>query len=287
MCDVNLTTIVNTADDFEHWGLHISPDLDSVMYALADWSDPERGWGVRDESWNALESMKQYGGDSWFQLGDRDLATHLQRTSWLHQGNTLTEATESLRTALKISTRILPMSDDPIFTQVHTDEGWLDFQVYFVKKRCEPTVTEVRFNGASSASATDDVLSAIETASLIVICPSNPLVSVDPILSVPGIREALKKANAPTIAISPLINGLAIKGPTVEMMKGLGYEACPSEVAKCYADFLDGFVLDEQDAELQSNIEQFGLKVQTANTLMKSDDDKQTLAQNILDCWQV
>jgi len=285
LCDVDLSAIVNTADDFEHWGLHISPDLDSVMYALADLSDPVRGWGVRGETWHTLEAMGGYGGDKWFQLGDRDLATHLIRTQELNQGHTLTEVTTDLCRRLNIRTAVLPMSDDPVLTQVNTPDGWLDFQVYFVRERCKPKVCEIRFEGIASAAPSEAVLEAIAAAKLIVICPSNPLVSVDPILSLPGLRAALKKTAAPVVAVSPIIAGRAIKGPTVEMLSGLNIETTPMGVARHYGDVLEGFVLDAQDAGMRPDIESLGLKVQVADTLMQSDDDKEMLAQSVLDAW--
>lgn len=286
LTDHPITTIVNTADDFKHWGLHISPDLDSVMYALADLSDPVRGWGVRDESWNALEMVKHYQGESWFQLGDRDLATHLIRTQFLTEGQTLTQATKRLCDALKIKVNVLPMSDDLIQTQVETLSGWMDFQVYFVKERCEPEVKAVRFLNIEQAKPTQKVLRAIESATLIILCPSNPLVSLDPILHVPGIEVALQNAKAPVVAVSPLIGGQAIKGPTVEMLKGLGFESSPVTVASRYQSFLSGFVLDEQDQVLQADIESLGLEVMTTNTLMKTDEDKKQLAKAILKTWR-
>jgi len=279
------TTIVNTADDFVHWGLHISPDLDSVMYALADLSDPVRGWGVRDESWNALKMIEHYQGEHWFQLGDRDLATHLIRTQCLNEGQSLTQVTKRLCDSLNLLVNVLPMSDDLIQTQVETPKGWLDFQIYFVKERCQPEVKAIRFQNIEQSKPTEEVLNAIETASLIILCPSNPLVSLDPILSVPGVEMALQNAPAPVVAVSPLIAGQAIKGPTVEMLTGLGFESSPVTVASRYQSFLNGFVLDEQDQKLKSEIEHLDLEVLITNTLMKVDEDKQRLAEDILQKW--
>ncbi len=279
------TTIVNTADDFTHWGLHISPDLDSVMYALSDLSDPVRGWGVREESWNALKMVEHYQGEHWFQLGDRDLATHLIRTQCLNEGQTLTQATKRLCNALEIQVNVLPMSDDLIQTQVETPQGWLDFQIYFVKECCQPEVKSVRFQNIEQSKPTQDVLNAIESASLIILCPSNPVVSLDPILRVPGMEMALQAASAPVVAVSPLIGGRAVKGPTVEMLKGLGFESSPVTVASRYQSFLNGFVLDEQDQQLKTEIENLNLEVMTTNTLMSSDEDKKQLAESILKAW--
>ncbi len=280
-----LSVIVNTADDFVHWGLHISPDLDSVMYVLAQLSDPQRGWGVRDESWQALEMVKRYGGPDWFQLGDRDLGTHLMRTQALNQGQTLTQVTQALCQKLGIQTQVLPMSDNPVRTQVRTPQGWDDFQVYFVKQRCQPTVSGIRFQGIARATPSANALAAIESASLIVLCPSNPLVSLDPILQLPGMEQALKQASAPTVAVSPLISGHAVKGPTVEMLTGLGIAPSPVAIANRYSGFLDGFVLDVRDATLAPQLAALGLRVLTTNTLMKIRQDKQRLAQTILKAW--
>lgn len=280
-----LTVIVNTADDFEHLGLAICPDLDSVMYALADLSDPERGWGVRGESWGALEMLARYGAPAWFQLGDRDLATHLLRTQYLRQGQSLTQATAQLCKALGLSAQLLPMSDDPVCTQVHAPQGWLDFQVYFVKERCKPAVSAVRFLGIERAAPTPQALHAIENADLIVLCPSNPLVSLDPILCVPGMREALETAPCRVIAVSPLVQGRAIKGPTVEMLRGLDIEPSPIAVASRYADVLDGFVLDALDHALQEQIAALGLEVLVTDTLMSTDEHKRRLAQAIVNAW--
>lgn len=280
-----LAVIVNTADDFEHLGLAICPDLDSVMYALADLSDPERGWGVRGESWGGLEMLSRYGAPAWFQLGDRDLATHILRTQSLRQGRSLTQTTAQLCKGLGLNALILPMSDDAVRTQVRTPTGWMDFQVYFVKERCKPAVKAIRFLGVEKAKATPQTLQAIANARLIVLCPSNPLVSVDPILCVPGMRDALKTASAPVIAVSPLIQGKAIKGPTVEMLCGLDIEPSPVAVAGRYADVLDGFVLDALDRALHGPIAALGLEVLVTDTLMKTDEHKRRLAEAIINEW--
>jgi len=279
------TAIVNTADDFVHCGLHVCPDLDSVMYAVAGLSDPQRGWGVCDESWQALDMLKRYAGPDWFQLGDRDLGTHLMRTHALSQGQTLTQATQTLCQRLNIQTQVLPMSDDPVRTQIRTPQGWMDFQVYFVKHRCQPAVSDIRFRGIVHAAPSANVLAAIATASLIVLCPSNPLVSLDPILQLPGMPHALKRSNAAVVAVSPLIMGRAIKGPTVEMLVGLGIAPSPVAIASRYSEVLDGFVLDTRDAVLAPQVQTLGVRVLTTNTLMESTQDKQQLAQTILETW--
>lgn len=280
-----LCAVVNTADDFEHLGLTICPDLDSVMYALADLSDPERGWGVRGESWSALQMLSGYGAPAWFQLGDRDLATHILRTQGLKQGQSLTRTTAQLCKALGLRGLVLPMSDDAVRTQVHTATGWLDFQVYFVKERCAPTVDAVRFLGIERAKPTSDALDALARARLVVLCPSNPLVSVDPILCLPGMRDALKAAACPVVAVSPLIQGKAVKGPTVEMLRGLEIDPSPVAVAGRYADVLDGFVLDGLDRALREPVAALGLEVLVTDTLMKTDRDKRRLADAIVNAW--
>jgi len=273
-----LAVVVNTADDFEHLGLHIAPDLDSVTYALAGWADPERGWGVREESWHFLETLEAYGAPTWFALGDRDLAAHVLRTGWLKSERTLTEATAELARRLGLRTRVLPMSDDPVRTRVRTTAGWLDFQEYFVKERCQPEVTAVAFEGIEAARPTAAVLDALAGAEGIVLCPSNPLVSLDPILGVPGLREALRAASAPVVGVSPLIAGRAVKGPTVAMLRGLGLAPTPAAVAARYADVLDAFVLDARDAESRAEVASLGLRVALADTWMRDDDDKRRVA---------
>lgn len=282
-----LAVVVNTADDFVHWGLHICPDLDSVMYALAGLADPQRGWGVRGESWQALAMVKRYGGPDWFQLGDRDLGTHLVRTQALRRGQTLTQVTQTLCQKLGIQTRVLPMSDDPVHTQVRTPQGWLNFQEYFVQQRCQPTVSGIRFQGIAQATPSAHALAALEVASLIVLCPSNPLVSLDPILQLPGMERALQQTAAPVIAVSPLIAGAAVKGPTVEMLVGLGIPPSPVAIAKRYAGFLDGFVLDERDVALAPQLEALGVRLLICDTLMETEQDKQRLAQAILQDWKL
>src|SRR5450755_2379149 len=219
-----LTIIVNTGDDFQHLGLSISPDLDSVMYALAGLSDPVRGWGRRDETWTFMEALRGLGGPSWFQLGDADLALHVERSWRLAQGATLSEVTAHLCRALAIATRLLPMSDDPVRTRVLTADGWLDFQEYFVHRQCQPAVRDFRFEGAETARAQADALATLERRDLraIIICPSNPFVSVEPILAVPGICAAIQHSGAPLVGVTPIIGGKAIKGPAAKMMAELG-----------------------------------------------------------------
>ena len=275
-----LTVVVNTADDFEHWGLTICPDLDTVIYNLAGVHNPETGWGRAAETFSALTTMGQIGGEDWFRLGDKDLAIHLRRTAWLQEGIPLTEVTDRLRRSLGVPSVILPMSDHPIRTLVHTDEGDLPFQHYFVRRRCEPTLIDLTFVGAAEAPRSGLVERAVERADLIVFCPSNPYLSLDPILSVPGLRRCLRKAAAPRVAVTPIVGGGAIKGPAAKMMRELGQMISPLTVVDHYADLLDGFVLDIQDDVLQSSCRMPAL---VTDTIMGDLDSKARLAQAVLD----
>ena len=276
-----LSIIVNTGDDFRHLGLHIAPDLDSVLYALAGWSDPARGWGRRDETWTFMEALKGLGGETWFQLGDGDLAMHVERSWRLAQGAGLSEVTAHLCRALGIATRVLPMSDDAVRTRVRTAEGWLDFQEYFVHRRCKPAVQEFLFAGAETARAQPDALAALERRDLraIIICPSNPFVSVEPILAVPGLRAAIRQSQAPVVAVTPIIGGKAIKGPAAKMMSELGLDVSGAAVARRYADLIDGFVIDRSD-EFPDPLP--GVTFFSAATLMNSTADRLRLARAVL-----
>jgi LPPG:FO 2-phospho-L-lactate transferase len=276
-----LTIIVNTGDDFRHLGLHIAPDLDSVIYALSGLSDPVKGWGRRDETWTFMEALKGLGGESWFQLGDGDLAMHVERSWRLARGARLSEVMAHMCRALGIASRILPMSDDPVRTRVLTAEGWLDFQEYFVHRQCKPAVREFLFAGAETARAQPDALAALERRDLraIIICPSNPFVSVEPILAVPGLRAAIQQSHAPVLAVTPIIGGKAIKGPAAKMMTELGLNVSAAAVAQRYAGLIDGFVVDETDAfpEPLPSVTFF-----SAATLMNSTDDRLRLAHAVL-----
>jgi len=276
-----LCVIVNTGDDFRHLGLCISPDLDSVIYALAGLSDPVRGWGRRNETWTFMEALKGLSGESWFQLGDGDLAMHVERTWRLAQGATLSEVTAHLCRALGIAIRVLPMSDDPVRTRLLTDEGWLDFQEYFVHRQCRPAVREFMFAGTQAARAQPEALAALERRDLraIIICPSNPFVSVEPILAVPGIRAAIQQSNAPVVAVTPIIGGKAIKGPAAKMMAELRLEVSAAAVARRYAGIIDGFVVDQADPMPESLP---GVTYFRAATLMNSTDDRLQLARAVL-----
>ncbi|MGA0562558.1 2-phospho-L-lactate transferase [Ancylobacter sp. VNQ12] len=275
-----LTIIANTGDDFRHLGLHISPDIDTLLYTLAGLDDPVRGWGRRDETWNFMQALGQIGGETWFQLGDGDLAIHVERTRRLAGGETLSEVTDGLRRRLGIASAIVPMSDDPVRTRVETDEGWLDFQHYFVRRRCEPRVRALEFAGAATARLAANALAALSDPALaaIIICPSNPYLSVDPIRAVPGLREALHAASAPVIAVSPIIAGQAVKGPTAKMMAELGLMPSAATVAEHYAGLIDVFVVDEADAETGVG----GAEKRVGPTLMRNLDDKIGLARLVL-----
>lgn len=276
----DLTVIVNTGDDFGHLGLAISPDLDTVMYTLAGLANPETGWGRVDETWNFLGALQRLEGETWFRLGDRDLATHIERSRRLWAGQRLTEVTAALCTSLGVRARLLPMTDHVVRTIVQTDEGDLEFQRYFVQRRCEPRITGFRIAGLNGALPTQAVESALTEADLIVFCPSNPFVSLDPILGLRGVRERILQRGA--IAVSPIVGGQALKGPAAKMFTELGFEPSPLAVAQHYAGLLHSFVLDTVDAPLALALNASGLRVLTTNTVMKNEADRRQLATEIL-----
>jgi len=276
----DLTVIVNTGDDLTWWGLHVSPDLDSIIYALAEMLSRERGWGVEGDTFQCLEAMRRMGAPAWFQLGDRDLATHLRRTELLSQNQTLSEATAEIARKLGVETRVLPMSDDRAETRVITADGELSFQEYFVRERYQVAVCGVRFAGAERARPAPAVLEAMAQAEAVVIAPSNPITSLGPILAVPGIREALKQTKAPVAAISPIIGGAAVSGPAGELMQTQGLPVSIAGVARCYADFLDLLIADVRDSALGTLVE--GIAVRYTSTVMKSEADKAALARSVL-----
>ena len=285
----DLTVIVNTGDDFCHFGLYICPDLDTVCYTLAGLSNPETGWGRAEETWNALDNIKELGGPSWFRLGDRDLGVHLERTRLLSQGRSLTEICHQFCSTWQVIHQVLPMSDDPVATLVHTSEGDFPFQDYFVKHSCQPQVSGFDFVGADTAVPAPGVIDSIQAADLIVICPSNPWVSIDPILSVPGIKEVLRGIVnlKPVIAVSPIIQGKTIKGPAAKMFTELGIEPTAVAVARHYGNreqggLLSGFVFDDLDAGEQYALEGLGIPLLQTNTIMKSTIDKNDLARKII-----
>lgn len=280
-----LTLIVNTGDDFRHLGLHISPDIDSLVYTLSGESNPDTGWGRRDESWQFMDALAALGGETWFNLGDRDLAMHIERTRRLATGESLTRVTAGLASSLGIEHRILPMSNDSVHTKVLTAGGVMDFQHYFVRERCEPVVSGFEFDGAERAGISPEIDRCLNDPALagIILCPSNPFVSIDPILAVRGMRQRLVQSTVPVVAISPLVGGAAIKGPTVKIMRELSLPNTALWVAGHYRDFLDGFVLDNQDAAFSTEVEALGLKVSVTQTVMESLDDRVKLAQVCLD----
>ena len=277
----DLVVVVNTGDDFEHLGLAISPDLDTVMYALAGLDDPRRGWGRRDETWTFMSALAALGGDSWFALGDADLATHIERTRRLRMGERLSTITADLCRRLGITARVVPMSDDRVRTRLDTDRGVLDFQDYFVRQRCAPVVREIVYAGAAMARAHADALAVLRDPGLraVVICPSNPLLSIEPMLAIPELRAAIAGCAAPVIAVSPIIGGRAIKGPTAKMMAELGLPATAGAVARRYAGLLDGYVLDHADAPEAAVLD---IPVRTAKALMTTLADREQLAREAL-----
>ena len=281
-----LLVVVNTGDDFEHLGLSISPDIDTVTYTLSGLANRELGWGRHDETWSFMETMEQLGGDTWFRLGDRDIALHVERTRRLRNGETLSAVTADLCRRLGIKSRVLPMSDDPVRTRLRTQEGWLDFQEYFVHRRCEPVVQELLFQGAGAARAHPDFMAALADPALqaIVICPSNPFISVEPILAIPGVRAAMIASAAPVIAVSPIIAGQAVKGPTAKMMTELGMDPSAGTVAQRYRDLLDGYVIDHAD---MSEVVTIDARVTLAQTLMRTMEDREALARSVLDAAAV
>ncbi len=279
-----LTVIVNTGDDFEHLGLHVSPDLDTVMYTLAGIADPIQGWGLAGETWNFMDQVSRLGGPGWFRLGDRDLATNALRTSRLRSGATLTSITDDLRRTLGVAARLLPMSDDAVRTIVHSGGDALAFQDYFVRLRCEVPVSRLSYDGATQSrpSPAIEAMRGAAAPSAVIICPSNPYLSIAPILAVPGMREWLRATGAPVIAVSPIVGGAAIKGPAAKIMKELGLEVSAKSVADHYRGLIAGFVVDEVDAPLRVEIETAGLAVRVAPTVMRSADDRLGLARACL-----
>lgn len=272
----DLTVIVNTGDDFEHLGLYICPDLDTVCYTLAGLANHETGWGRAGETWNAIANIERLGGPAWFRLGDQDLATHLERTRRLKEGQTLSQITGDFCKTWGISQKVLPMSDSPVRTMVDTDEGELAFQEYFVHRRCEPKVKGFRFDGVEAAEPAPGVREALESAEAVVICPSNPWVSIDPILKV------VKTIDKPVVAVSPIIAGQTVKGPAAKMYAELGIEPSALAVARHYHTVLMGFVLDNADSAIESEIKNLGIRTLVTDTLMNREQDRVRLANEVL-----
>lgn len=277
-----LTVVANTGDDFEHLGLMVSPDLDTLLYTLSGQANPELGWGRRGETWTFMAALEALGGDTWFHLGDGDLATHVERTRRRDAGESLSAVMDGFRRRLGIEARLLPMSNDRVRTRLRTAQSWLDFQDYFVRLRCEPAIAELAFVGAEAARPHPDFLAALAEPGLraVVICPSNPFISIDPILALPGVRAGLRDCRAPVVAVSPIIGGKAVKGPTAKMMAELGLPVDAAAVARHYRDFLDLFVADEADA---ASLAGFDVPAVTARALMQSLEDREALARAVLD----
>ena len=281
----SLAIISNTADDFEHLGLLICPDIDTQLYTLSGKANPDQGWGLADESWRVMDALEALGGETWFRLGDMDLATHLWRRGAMAGGATLTDATRGLRRALNIQCDVLPMSNDPVRTIIQCEEGELPFQHYFVRRRCEPAVRGVVFAGADCARPSDEALAALASPELkaIIICPSNPFVSIDPILHVGAYRRYLASSPAPVIAVSPIVGGRAIKGPAAKMMAELGFPVSPVTIARRYSDFIDCLVIDEADAESAPAVRALGVEAAVTRTVMTSREDKTRLARFVME----
>jgi LPPG:FO 2-phospho-L-lactate transferase len=279
-----LVIAVNTGDDFTHLGLHISPDLDSVMYKLAGLNDTERGWGLADESWQFMEALGRLGGETWFKLGDRDLAIHVERTRRLAAGETLSVITADLCSALGIKHTIVPMTNSTVRTMVSTETGMIPFQDYFVRLRCEPVVTGFHFVGAEAARPGPVFADALKSIDLsaIILCPSNPYVSIDPILSLADVTAVIEARKAPVVAISPIIAGSAVKGPAAKMMGELGVQPSAAAIAAHYGGRLDGLIIDEADRTLTQEIEELGIPTRVAHTIMQNSDDERSLAQEAL-----
>jgi LPPG:FO 2-phospho-L-lactate transferase len=277
----SLAVIINTGDDFQHLGLTVCPDIDTTLYTLAGLANPELGWGRRDETWNFMRTLETLGGQTWFRLGDADLALHVERTRRRCGGETLSAITQAIAERFGIRAAIIPMSDSVIATRLTTDAGDLSFQDYFVRRRCAPAVRAIRFAGAEEAQLAPQAAAALQSAALeaIIICPSNPYLSIDPLLAVPGMRRALRAAGAPLIAVSPIVGGEAVKGPTAKIMGELGLERSAITIATHYAGLIDAFVLDRSDAPLATRISG---PVRICATLMRSLEDREALAREVL-----
>ncbi len=277
-----LTVIANTGDDREFYGLHVSPDVDIVLYTLAGIVDESNGWGIHGDTYNTMQQLTRYGHEDWFLLGDRDLATHIHRTNLLRQGKTLSEITDDLRRRSGLQIRMIPMSDQPVATHIQTPAGLIHFEEYLVKRHCADEVQDVVFVGAQEARPAPGVLDAIRQAEAILIAPSNPIVSIGSILAVPGVHDALHEASGMVVAVSPIVGGAPIKGPADKLMRGVGREVSAVGVARCYRDFLDVMVIDEQDAHLVGAVEDLGIPAVVTDTIMRDDLAKANLARSVL-----
>jgi LPPG:FO 2-phospho-L-lactate transferase len=279
----DLTVIVNTGDDMQLWSLHISPDLDTVCYTLSGLIDDAKGWGIREESFHALEQIARFGEPTWFRLGDRDLATHLHRTRLLREGRTLSEATKSIASSLGVAANVAPMSDQPVRTRLLGPEGWLEFQEYFVRDKAQVEVREVIYSGAEAARPAPGVLEAVREARAVIVCPSNPITSIRPILAVPAVIEALADTAATTVAISPIVGGDAVSGPAGRLMAACGLSVSPAGVARAYARWLDVLVFDERDERQTPAVLELGVSAVTAPIIMAKREDEVALARRTLE----
>ncbi len=279
----DVSVIVNTGDDIDMFGLHISPDIDIVAYTLAGIVDEEKGWGIKGDTFQCLEMIKKLGLETWFNIGDKDFATHIFRTNLLNKGFTLSQVTDQICHTLGLKVTIFPMTDDKFETWIKIEEGLIHFEEYFVKRQAKDKVLAVEFVGAAQAKPSPKVVNSIINAEMVVICPSNPIVSIGTILSVEGIRDALKETDAQVVGVSPIVAGAPIKGPADKLLRGLGFEVSSFSVAKLYADFLDMYVIDIKDVEEKNRIEQLGIKVKVTDTVMKSLEDKVRLAKTVLE----
>lgn len=275
-----VTFLANTGDDFEHLGLHISPDLDTLVYTLAGVANHSTGWGREGETWNFDTTLDQLGGETWFKLGDRDLAVHIHRTHMMRQGSTLTEVTSSIAQKLGVRHSILPMSDSPVRTVVSTDEGILAFQRYFVERSCEPTIMSIDYQGADKAQLNPRL--DLQALTCVIICPSNPFLSIGPMLAIEPLRDFLAHASVPVIAITPIVRGAALKGPTAKMMRELGLDSHAATIARHYQGVVTGFVLDRQDKELVDSVRSLGMEAIALQTVMRTLDDRILLAREVL-----
>ncbi len=281
----DLMILANIGDDFKHFGLHICPDLDTLMYTLSSKSDIQKGWGIANETWGVMNALEKIGGETWFRLGDMDLATHLERTKRLQSGESLSETIHYLCKKFGIKSRIIPASDDKLQTIIKTLEGDLEFQEYFVKKGCKPIVSGFSFSGAKKGSPNDEFITALKSPNLkaVIICPSNPLISIDPILAVNGVRKGLRDCRAPVVAVSPIIADSGIKGPISKQLTELGYKVSVTTIANFYRDFIDGFVIDYKDNSYVDELESLGIRIKVCNILMNNINTKIELAKKILE----
>lgn len=278
----SLSVIVNTADDLGLFGLRVCPDLDTVLYTLSGLADPARGWGIAGDTYHALQMLGRYGAPTWFQLGDRDLATHIRRTELLRAGLRLTEVTATFTEALGVRARLLPMCDESVATRVRTPEGTLDFQEYFVRRHHADSVLGVEYRGIEEARLTPEVRGAVAGAEMIVLCPSNPFVSIGPLLAMPGMADLLRGSGLPIVAVSGIVAGQALRGPAADMLESLGHEPTALGVARLYRDLVHGFVLDEADRDLAPAVEELGLRTLVVPSVMHTLDDRRRLAEQIL-----